>query len=295
MAGGSPESRMMHQMEQLRHIAVKSQSMYVFYTGPVSKTEYASGYRIDQHQGWCIPLQLHRQKGSMSLDEFDAQVFSQARLLRVLDDGTIRRNYNDANKWWVMAPPPNQKPVFGIVARAQPPNRAMLNVVPYGKTGASGGDLQQRAAKLREGFGAGDEQDYVSKDDVWVETIRIKDDGSVEFFPKDGTSKALLKIYKELFEINAQGTKFSHDPSQTTFGGFGTNPMSESMPSTVTVPVQTYIPVFPEFLTVAAMAIATAKYLNESGQKNDVTNTNDTRDIAPTEFLHYEDLKREAK
>lgn len=293
--GGSPQSQIQHKMEDYKLIANKTHIMWVFYIGPVSDTTYSSGYNPNQHEGWCIPLRLFQKRDSMSLEEFDSRVFATAKKLRVLDDGTIRRNYNDTDKWWILAPTPNQNPTWGIVVRAQEPDRAMMNVVPYGGEGKKEADLQQRAAGLRASFGRGEEQKYPEEDDVWVETMRIKRDGSVEFLPRNGSTRPLAKIYKELFEINSQGSNFNHEPRHLSFGNFQTNPMSQEMPSTVTMPVQTYIPAFPEFLTISSLIVAVASYLNENGLRDAVRNTNETRDITPTEYIDYEDLKREAQ
>lgn len=276
--------------EEFRLISTKPHIMWVFYHGYVSKTEIATGYNPEQHEGWCIPLQLWRKKKSMSAQNWISQAMNDARKIRIIDTGVVIQNYSDpeTNRWWIMAPA--DRPVYGVPVRAQPNNREALIAVPSG-TDSPGGDMERRVQALRSENESA--KDYPAVDEVWVATVRIQPDGYVKVYPK-GVNEGvpLLTLYNQVTNIKSASTKFDHDPDQMIFGQHQVSPASKDLPSTNTIPVQTFIPLSPDFLMIAAMAVATAQYINKAGAKDVISQNTTENNVIPTEFIDYADLKR---
>ena len=237
----------------------------------------------------------------MSVTEWTAQAMHDATLLRMLGDGVIKHNYSDPEnkKWWVLAAIPEASPLWGMPVRAQPADRAELQVVQT-KTQTTSGGPQERIMQLRgrmdETSGNKDEKNYVGTDEVWVATLRIQDNGHVELYPK-GSAQPMMKVYKELLSVKTQGTKFDHDPGQMSFGQHSVNPLAQDMPSTNTIPVQSYTSSTSELLMIASLAIAAAKYINQEGLKNFTIRpgASSTSEIVPTQHLDYHDLLKGAE
>lgn len=281
--------------EDLRIIAQKPHIMWVFYHGKLSNGEIAVGYNPVSHESWCIPLSIWRSRDSMRPDLWEAECKNSARKLRIIDNGVVKINYSDPenNKWWVLAPTPESKPVYGMVVRAQPPDRAILEVVPEGGQG-SGGDIQTRIQNLKAEFGNGlssNDKEYPGIDEVWVATMRVEPDGHVKVYP-DGQPIPLLTLYRDLAEIKTKGTRFDHMPDQLQFSEYAVHPASKEVPSTNTLNVQTFFPTTSEFLMVTAIALSIAQFINKQQSKRSESTSREEVEIVPTEFIDYEDLKR---
>ena len=281
-------------MEDLRLIAQKPHIMWVFYEGSVNILgETGKGYNPVTHEGWCIPLRLWQKRDSLQPKQWAARVFNSARKLRIIDDGVIKQNYSNPknDKWWVLAPPPEANPKFGRVVRAQPPDRAILQVVPEGGVG-KGGDLRDRINRLKKSSQTQtDEQEYLGVGEIYVATLLVQPDGTVKIYPQ-GDNTPMLVLNRNVAEIKTQSTKFDHNPEQTTYGGFAVNPAAKDIPSTNTINVQTFIPMVPDFLMLASIALSVAAFINKKGSKDSDSINETTIDIAPTEYLDYDDLKR---
>jgi len=290
----NPSATTAHEIEDSLNISQSPDIHWVFYSGPLGSTEVATGYRVDLHQGWCIPLSLQRQKGKISESEFLTEVEDQARLIKLRDDGTVKRNYT-GDGWWVVAPPPSARPVYGVVIKAQPADRSTIMAVPV-QTSTTAGDPLQRLAQLekkrkddREG------KNFVGHDDVWIGTTRIRSDGAVEIFPSDDP-KPLLIMDRKQTNVKSEGTKFDHDPEQMSFKSHSVTPNAKDLPSTNTIPVQIFIQSNPEFLMITSLAIAIANYIARSSDKNrDKSTSKSTYIEHPTQYIDYEDLRRDSQ
>ena len=109
----SPASETAITNQDFRLIASQPHIVWVFYHGYVSQSELATGYSPDQHESWCIPRSLWKQRESMNAEQYFYRCMNDARKLRILDDGVIKINYTDPTneKWWVQAPPPDARPI----------------------------------------------------------------------------------------------------------------------------------------------------------------------------------------
>lgn len=281
-------------MEDLRIIAEKPHIMWVFYHGTIGKDgKTGNGYNPITHEGWCIPLRLWQRRKDMKPKQWAARVFNDAKKLRIMDDGVIKQNYSNPknDKWWVVAPPPDANPKFGWVVRAQPPNRAVLQVVPEGGVG-QGGDIRDRVNRLKKDAGIQtDGQEYPGVGEIYVATLRVQPDGRVKIYPQ-GDNTPMLALDRSVAEIKTRSTKFDHGPEQTTFGQHAVNPAAKDLPSTNTINVQTFIPLVPDFLMLTSIVLSVAAFINKKGAKESKSINETNVDIAPTEYLDYDDLKR---
>jgi len=112
----------------------------------------------------------------------------------------------------------------------------------------------------------------------------------VQIFPADSPIP-LLELSNKAAKLAVRSTKLTHDPDQMSFAGHSVNPMAKDLPSTNTMPVQTFTISNPDLLMVAAMAISVARYL-QSERNRDKDKRTSSHKIVPTEFIDYEDLLR---
>ena len=282
--------------EKARLLAQTPHIIWVFYNGPVRGGKLASGYNVEQHESWCIPLSLWRNRDKMTATKFTQEASYAATRLRFLDDGVTRRNYHDPEnkKWWVLAPHPSANPKFGTIVRAQAPDRAKLQMVQADSV-VTGGDIQTRLQRLKGKQNSTDsDTNYPGADELWVASIRVKKDGHVDIYPDDVMdNKPLLTIYRNAARFQTLSTKFDHDPQDMVFKSHAVNPASKDLPSTNTIPVQTFQITNPNFLVFAAVAASISQYIQDRVRETKRERTTKHK-IVPTEYIDYEDLRRDS-
>ena len=284
-----------HAIEDSRIISQSPDINWVFYHGPISPTSIATGYDVKQHEGWCIPLSLFREKKKLSEDQFLKKVEAQARLLKIRDDGIVKRNYT-GDGWWVVAPPPDSRPVYGTVIKAQPYDRSQIMAVPT-KTSTTSGDPMQRLDQLKKKRQAEREsKNFPGDDDVWIGTTRIRPDGTVEIYPFYADDPRPLMVFsRTATNVKSGSTKFDHNPEQMSFQSHSVSPNAKDLPSTNTIPVQTFTISNPEFLMITALVVAIAAYVAGSKEKDSDVKRKSKHIDYPTEYIDYEDLRRDSE
>ena len=251
----------------------------------------ATGYDVKQHEGWCIPLSLSRQKGKIPEEEFLNEVLNQARLIKLRDDGIVKRNYV-GDGWWIVAPPPDARPVYGSVIKAQPADRSKIMAVPTNTPTTSGDPLQRLAQQKKKRQADKEGINFPAEDEVWIGTTRIKADGTIEIYPLDNP-KPLLIMDRHEVNIKSGSSKFDHDPEQMSFQSHSVTPNAKDIPSTNTIPVQTFIATNPEFSMITSLAIAIAKYVAKSSKERDETSVDVSSTEYQIQYIDYEDLRRD--
>lgn len=293
----NPNAEAAMMVEEHRAISGSAPIAWKFYHGPTSSGDIANGYDVSTHKAWCIPLGLWNKKDRTPASEWDAMAKQQSRLIKIYDIGILKTNFDDPDgtKWWVIAKPPEDNPKTGYIIGAQPGDRTVINLVPA-KTSSSTGDSVDRLNAMKRKRASGNkDQNFPGIDDNWIgRSLRVRADGFIELYPQNGPSPVFV-INKEGLNVKTGSTRFDHDPDQTSYGMYSVNPMSKDMPSTNTIPVQSYEATCGDVLAIAAFAISVAKYLRKKASKDHKNVVTNKHDVVPTEYIEYEDLLRDTE
>jgi len=279
-------------MEDYRVISNATNIIWVMYYGKLPGNQVATGYNVEQHEAWCIPMSTWARRDVLSPEDYANEAMREARKLKIKDDGTVKRNYEDreGTKWWVVAPAPDANPQFGEIIQSQLGDRENLNSVPTSTSVTSGDPISRLKRQREKQKESQEDRNHPGIGDTMIGTTLIRADGSVQIFPADSPIP-LLELSNKAAKLAVRSTKLTHDPDQMSFAGHSVNPMAKDLPSTNTMPVQTFTISNPDLLMVAAMAISVARYL-QSERNRDKDKRTSSHKIVPTEFIDYEDLLR---